>query len=109
MRECPASERCLACDSCSRKCRLRSSAASANPAGTYRNMMLMGIFLGWNLWRRTLLQVDDSEMTARSIIAKVVRHEDLNFLLTNRIPRRLSMHFMGWLSRIEQPWVCAVC
>jgi len=69
----------------------------------------MGIFLGWNLWRRTLLQVDDSEMTARSIIAKVVRHEDLNFLLTNRIPRRLSTHFMGWLSRIEQPWVCAVC
>jgi phosphatidylserine decarboxylase len=31
--------------------------------------------------------------------------EDLNFLLTNRIPRRLATRFMGWFSRIEQPLV----
>ncbi|MEY4761597.1 MAG: hypothetical protein RLZZ200_1453 [Pseudomonadota bacterium] len=31
--------------------------------------------------------------------------EDLNFLLTNRIPRRWSTLFMGWFSRIEQPLV----
>jgi len=35
---------------------------------------------GW--WRRLLLQ------------------EDLNFLLTNRIPRRLATRFMGWFSQL---------
>ncbi len=46
-------------------------------------------------------------MTAKSLIARVVQQEDLNFLLTNRIPRRLLTQFVGWVSRIEQPWVCA--
>ena len=36
-------------------------------------------------WRRLLLQ------------------EDLNFLLTNRIPRIAATRFMGWFSRIESP------
>jgi phosphatidylserine decarboxylase len=36
---------------------------------------------------------------------KIVQQEDLNFLLTNRIPRRLLTRFMGWFSRIEQPMV----
>ncbi len=31
--------------------------------------------------------------------------EDLNFLLTNRIPRRLLTRLMGRLSKIEHPWV----
>ena len=31
--------------------------------------------------------------------------EDINFLLTNRIPRRLATQFIGWFSRIEQPLV----
>ena len=31
--------------------------------------------------------------------------EDLNFLLTNRIPRYALTLFMGWFSRIEQPQV----
>jgi len=44
-------------------------------------------------------------MTAKSLIARLVEHEDLNFLLTNRIPRRLLTLFTGWLSRIERPWV----
>ncbi|MGB6306618.1 MAG: archaetidylserine decarboxylase [Steroidobacteraceae bacterium] len=48
-------------------------------------------------------------MTAKSLIARAVQQEDLNFLLTNRIPRRLLTHFMGWLSRIENPWVCRAC
>ena len=34
--------------------------------------------------------------------------EDLNFLVTNRIPRQLATRFMGWFSRIENPFVCAV-
>jgi phosphatidylserine decarboxylase len=44
-------------------------------------------------------------MTIRAQIVKVFRQEDLNFLLTNRIPRRLATQFMGWFSRIEQPVV----
>jgi phosphatidylserine decarboxylase len=44
-------------------------------------------------------------MTIRAQIVKVFQHEDLNFLLTNRIPRRLATQFMGWFSRIEQPLV----
>ena len=44
-------------------------------------------------------------MTMRSTFAALLAHEDLNFLLTNRIPRRLATRFMGWFSRIEQPLV----
>jgi phosphatidylserine decarboxylase len=44
-------------------------------------------------------------MTVRAEIARFLQQEDLNFLLTNRIPRRLLTHFMGWFSRIEQPLV----
>jgi len=52
------------------------------------------------------LQANDTEMTAKSLIARIVQQEDINFLLTNRIPRRLLTQFMGWFSGIEQPWVC---
>jgi phosphatidylserine decarboxylase len=41
----------------------------------------------------------------RTVLARIVEQEDLNFLLTNRIPRRWLTLFMGWLSRIEQPLV----
>lgn len=44
-------------------------------------------------------------MTVRSLIDRVLGQEDLNFLLSNRIPRRLATRFMGWFSRIEQPLV----
>ena len=45
-------------------------------------------------------------MTAiRTTISKVFQQEDVNFLLTNRIPRRLLTQFMGWFSKIEQPLV----
>jgi len=36
----------------------------------------------------------------------IALQEDLNFLLTNRIPRRLATRFIGWFSRIEHPLVC---
>jgi phosphatidylserine decarboxylase len=45
-------------------------------------------------------------MTVRSLIAKATQQEDLNFLLTNRIPRRLLTQFVGWFSQIENPLVC---
>jgi phosphatidylserine decarboxylase len=44
-------------------------------------------------------------MTVRSQVLKILQQEDINFLLTNRIPRRLVTRFVGWLSRIEQPLV----
>jgi phosphatidylserine decarboxylase len=71
-------------------------------------MVVIGVFLVCPS-RRTLLQANDTEMTGKSLIARIVQHEDINFLLTNRIPRRLSTQFMGWLSRIEQPLVCRLC
>jgi phosphatidylserine decarboxylase len=44
-------------------------------------------------------------MTIRSQITKILQQEDINFLLTNRIPRRLVTQLVGWFSRIEQPLV----
>jgi phosphatidylserine decarboxylase len=44
-------------------------------------------------------------MTVRSELMKILQQEDLNFLLTNRIPLRMATRFMGWFSRIEQPLV----
>jgi len=44
-------------------------------------------------------------MTVRSQVLRILQQEDINFLLTNRIPRRLVTRFVGWLSRIEQPLV----
>jgi phosphatidylserine decarboxylase len=42
-------------------------------------------------------------MTVRLALAKRLLQEDLNFLLTNRIPRQLANRFIGWFSQIEQP------
>ena len=44
-------------------------------------------------------------MTIRSALAALALQEDLNFLLTNRIPRRLSTQLVGRISRLEQPLV----
>ena len=44
-------------------------------------------------------------MTVRSLIAALTQQEDLNFLLTNRIPRAALTRFMGWFSKIENPLV----
>ncbi len=44
-------------------------------------------------------------MTVRRLIARIALQEDINFLLTNRVPRRLLTLFMGWFSRIEHPLV----
>ncbi len=36
---------------------------------------------------------------------RIFQQEDLNFLLTNRIPRQLLTQFMGWFSKREHPLV----
>jgi phosphatidylserine decarboxylase len=55
------------------------------------------------------LQPGDIHVTARSLIDRIVQQEDINFFLTNRIPRRSLTRLMGWLSRIERPWLAASC
>lgn len=40
---------------------------------------------------------------ARRWIRSLGGQEDLNFLLTNRVPRRALTRFVGWFSRIESP------
>jgi phosphatidylserine decarboxylase len=44
-------------------------------------------------------------MTVRTHIQRLLDQEALNFLLTNRIPRRALTQFMGWFSKIEHPLV----
>lgn len=44
-------------------------------------------------------------MTVRDVFQKIGANEDLNFLLTNRIPRWALTRFMGWFSQIRHPWV----
>jgi phosphatidylserine decarboxylase len=41
----------------------------------------------------------------RSLIDRIFQQEDLNFILTNRIPRRLATRLAGWFCEIEQPLV----
>ena len=42
-------------------------------------------------------------MTRRAATAWSLLLEDISFLLTNRIPRRLANRLIGWFSRIEAP------
>ena len=44
-------------------------------------------------------------MTIQRLFQKIGANEDLNFLLTNRIPRMALTHLMGWFSKIRHPWV----
>jgi phosphatidylserine decarboxylase len=53
-----------------------------------------------------VFQVHDTAMKLRTAIANILQQEDINFLLTNRIPRLWLTRFIGWFSRIERRWVC---
>ncbi len=44
-------------------------------------------------------------MTVKSLISSLTQQEDINFLLTNRIPRAAATRFMGWFSKIENPLI----
>ena len=39
------------------------------------------------------------------MVQRILQQEDINFLLTNRIPRRQLTRLMGWFSTVEQPLV----
>jgi len=53
----------------------------------------------YDLWRVAPV------ITPRAALRRIAMQEDLNFLLTNRIPRRLATRFIGWFSRVEHPLV----
>lgn len=42
-------------------------------------------------------------MSIKYFLRQLTQQEDINFLLTNRIPRRYATLFMGWFSKIEVP------
>ncbi len=44
-------------------------------------------------------------MTVKSRLLGILQQDDINFLLTNRLPRRSLSRFIGWFSRIENPLV----
>ena len=44
-------------------------------------------------------------MKIQKHVQKWLLQEDLNFLLTNRIPRITLTRFMGWWSQIRNPWI----
>jgi phosphatidylserine decarboxylase len=44
-------------------------------------------------------------MNMKNFIHRITAQEDLNFLLTNRIPRMTLTRFMGWWSQIKNPWI----
>ncbi len=44
-------------------------------------------------------------MKIRSKFQSWLLQEDLNFLLTNRIPRIAVTRFMGWWSQLRHPWI----
>jgi phosphatidylserine decarboxylase len=52
-----------------------------------------------DLWRMVAVNA------LRAAVRQIAMQEDVNFLLTNRIPRRLATRFVGWFSRIEHPLV----
>ena len=44
-------------------------------------------------------------MNIRQLRDRLLQQEDLNFLLTNRVPRIALTRFMGWFSQLRQPLV----
>jgi phosphatidylserine decarboxylase len=44
-------------------------------------------------------------MTMLAQLRQIFEQEDINFLLTNRIPRHLATQFSGWLSKVEHPLI----
>lgn len=44
-------------------------------------------------------------MSNNSVIKRFTQSEQINFLLTNRLPRRYATLFMGWFSKMENPFI----
>src|SRR6201747_2633094 len=98
--EWPVSERCLARDSATRACNLGKTAAALATAAVDNERIGRGESMP-----PALANPADRFMTIKSLIAGLTQQEDLNFLLTNRIPRAAVTRFIGWFSKIEQPLI----
>lgn len=44
-------------------------------------------------------------MSHYSVLKRFTQSEQINFLLTNRLPRRYATLFMGWFSKLENPFI----
>jgi len=44
-------------------------------------------------------------MSGRDFVGRILEQQRLNFLLTNRIPRRRLTQFMGWFSKLRSRWI----
>src|SRR6185312_9960909 len=86
-------------------CSIRALRRAQRPARRRRSGSSSGHSEGCGLPAATVFQLNDNSMKLRSVIARIVQHENLNFLLTNRIPRRWLTLFLGWFSKVEQPLV----
>src|ERR1700732_3171626 len=53
--------------------------------------------------RQSLFEKFYRPMTVHLGAPKILSRQDINFVLTNRIPRRLANRLFGWVSGIEQP------
>src|SRR5580704_8455298 len=98
--ECPVSERCLARDKVSRAVNLGKTAAAPATAAVDNDRIGRGVSMP-----PALANPADRFMTIRNLISSLTQQEDLNFLLTNRIPRAAVTRFIGWFSKIEQPLI----
>ena len=47
----------------------------------------------------------DTPMKTTTLRERLLLQEDLNFLLTNRVPRLALTRFVGWYSQIRSPWL----
>ncbi len=68
-----------------------------------RSLVLLSHSIG--KLRRYVSDGIDMSMKSARWIDRLTQQEDLNFLLTNRVPRLAATRFMGWYSRIERPWL----
>src|SRR6185312_14705092 len=99
--ECPVSERCLARDSSRRavilgKVTAAPAIAAADKERIGRDESMPPALAG----------PSNRFMTVKGLIAALTEQENVNFLLTNRVPRAAVTRFMGWFSKIENPLVC---
>ena len=52
--------------------------------------------------------VETKPAPAASNVHRLLQQENINFLLTNRIPRIWATRFMGWFSRLENPLISSL-
>src|SRR5258708_33785088 len=98
--ECPGSRGCLAPGSASLAFPLGAATAVAATAPAARDRIE-----SCESMTKALTRPSDRFMTVKSFIATFTQQEDLNFLLTNRVPRAALTRFMGWFSKIENPLI----